>query len=1142
MKKNIFITLFALLSGVASANTTTDVSGVNFNYSSLPQSGKAGAPSESLFCKMFKDKLTMTAYTVPDGKKPYSLLKKEINKLNEMIEKERKKENPDPLLISEYTNLINKKEDILSQKINYHEAISQKKTEKSRLEREKRETHKKFLKLLSLDPATRDEKATELCGSYTTSPAVCQKEEELKQQLIDVKNELKQLNRLYHQEQKWVAKTLSTKQGKNIFNRSKLKEAATTFYGIPVKGGSVSLNKDGNGTTGSVTAYATQFYSCAENNLTPNPKNKGTLINIPMVIMKSDNPGATNVLFCAKTFLGEGDCAPLEKMTNPDSGWESATIAKNAAITPISDGFASFHNDHIFLKSECEDIGTENEKCTLTVKTVSMGDIDKDNISVKTADILSKNPSYNKVVETATSGTYQQTYKSQKKEFHNENGCSFKAIDATSGSDVPEIGVLTCDDYEKDENGRIKKTLSADGTEEYSRISKDKSVNLLNDCPQVEKCLVEKKEKTEYTEGCVSPFPLDQVVIKTDVPEGNCALKFDKDMYTCDAKRVMDTRSCLIKRYTGIEKCPAKLTTKYNSYPVPSVTDEVNGRQVIRFQTSEDIDSAYEMSPSNAKITSQVGSSYKGAEYFTVNQVFRKEDLGKYVVFKIMTYHNNGNHAQDGLSGSSFRTWGNESCNPTITHVSCSGLSDDDWCYEHDLIDLGVPWHGDAQQCGNVTWFVINLQDESGGKINPPTWQKPGYGKVIEVSRVNSFTINAGYYGHSENSKRQWGGSPDEGQWMGIISIEPITEGEPWCSPVEEQKIIDDSTDNWEAYAPYAKCGVKFKHNSLSYIGNIPPFRCPSGTEVVSGGAGFEKCAPAHTLQNRFNGMFLLQSDYDNTGSGYALISRVGYDDMDGSRSYYSARVGKFGTYCVAKPNSGILIKDMTSFRMPAPKLTLDNSDCDTTYPTAVQKSNECQATWDAWKVTYDAYQTCLSNAAASNNATIQAARDAYNAQVAEIDANYSAQMDAYNKALANLKKGETPPSPPAAPTHPTYTDPTVTPPAEQCASQKPEPEPDSRCSIADKGWPYPYTPEYQYGPKMIEADYFTNEKFVLPTAPRYYKKDEQVDGTPTGGSYINNFSDFIIPHLTVKKVISSEANSCLPFNDLRDDDPSVIP
>jgi len=744
---------------------------LTFFFVSVAATAVADTP---IFCQVYKDEIQAQAYIVPDGQKPYGALKKEITQLNRDLIDEQNDPNPDAGLIADIQGLINTKEAVLATRIDYRTSINELKRDIRGLEKDKDRAHSEALSLYNEEGLAA---ANAYCSGFTASPYNCELENQISSDLTAKKSELSTLNENYLLERKWVSRAIAVKESENVFSQEKMTENSATLFGMPLDMGAVGLNKDGDGIKGNLTSNSSQLYSCATDKLTKTIKRPGNIPSVPLFITTSSSHANVDVYFCVRQFLGEGSCSASSQAAEADSGWEGTTLAKNSI------DWVSMHNDHIKLKSTC----VSADSCRLDVEIIGMGDVDKNNISLKSEQILSQNPSFQKIVDNALSPDYTQAFNTQKQEIHFEDGCVYHSIDAASGTDIEDSVLIQCQGARRDEDGRLVKTIDAQGNTVYDRETVEVGMPL-EACPITEVCASEVEEEINYTEGCVSPFPVDEVMMSTNVPEGNCAIKLEKSAYTCTADRVMDTRTCTISRSQSFENCSAKMTTVYHETPVPAIIEDVQGNQVFRMQDDSDIDGYTDFDLSNSlshSITKKTQNSHKGEGYMTVSQIFREEDIGKYVVFRITNYHHGGDHSEDGFGYRSPRTWGSKSCDNPVSN-------------------------GSSTHCNKVNWFVINLGDESGGKIEPSTWTPPSdIGNVHEYSRLNSQTVNFGQFQHARNSRRDYGGSPEEYRWGGRTFAVPINSGQPWCSETLDYNLTTDG-GSWKMQAPYSLCEVRF--------------------------------------------------------------------------------------------------------------------------------------------------------------------------------------------------------------------------------------------------------------------------------------------------------------------------------------------
>lgn len=771
----LFLSLSALLSSIAGAHA-----------------------SEEIFCTLSHSTTDIERYTIPDENKTWSMVHNEIDDLKkDKARAESEGSIADAALIQAE---IVQKESLLATKRNYDAEMATLRYEISELKKQKSSVHSDALSIYNADGFAQ---ADLFCGGLIESPFTCAAEEAVDADIADKTNQISTIKKARNQETKWAQRRqqqTNAARAKNMYEMT----ASDTIKGNGAlnKPGSVGLfemvtmglNTDMDGIAGDLSMIKQVYYTCETK--TKTPKERFNVSGVPMFVAdKGDTE--VDVYFCMESFLQRGSCKGVDELTEPDSGWQAETIVKNSSI------WKKFYDDKIWLKSTCIDNNLPSEECTLSVKLKEETDFNAGNFSQKTTNLLVQNPSFNRVLNTAISDDFTQASSKAKTSYYDANNCSFRAVDVGTDeySNLSESEVIDCQKPILDDNGRVQ--TANDGkvlTEDYSM-----TVNLL-ECTTEEVCEKKVEEEINYTEGCVSPFPVTEVTRVTDVPDGNCALKFDKEAYTCAGERVMDTRTCTITRNQNIEQCEPEAVITYNENPVPAFKG--------RFHEDGDIDNPWELWEKNDEnnLNRAVQWSYSGRGYVTVNMINREQDMGKYVVFKVTTYHNHGKHTQSGLSGWSQRPWGHS--------------------------DGRYQYAGDAAHGNLVNWFVINLEDESGGEISPPTWDGDYFGRVTEVSWRNAGVVEFGAYGHSMNWETcgPFGCCcyADEVPYFGSISASPAFLGGDWCSPVEASKL-NEGAGTWKLEAPYGHCNVWFNHGAAPQpSGQLIDPVCPSGSSWLA--------------------------------------------------------------------------------------------------------------------------------------------------------------------------------------------------------------------------------------------------------------------------------------------------------------------
>lgn len=756
------------------------------------------------FCMLEHKVSDLEKYAVPDENKSWGMLNKEIKELEES------KDGATAAEIIQADALIAEKTTVRDSKRNYKAEINEISLEVFNLKKEKSEIHQEAIRKYNEEGIS----ATSVyCNGFTPSPFRCEAEVLIDNEISSKIAEQKAVRADEKQESKWMQR----RQMQTVSQRAKNDyeiQGQAQVSGEESPGGVLGLfdmalsgfNSDMDGIVGDLGMFKSIYYSCQTK--TELPKRHFSVASVPLFI-GDETQQDIKVFYCMEAFLQRGHCLGAMEAANPDSGWEAAVIPKNG------DEWLKFKDEKLWLQSHCENLGQPEESCRLGLKLYEEGDFSDGSISIRTQNAMSTNPSFQRVLNVATSDSYNTAFNRSKNSYYDENNCSFQSVDAGTDeiSNLEETKLISCQKPMLDENNRLR--YGNDGkilTQDYSAM-----VNLL-ECRVEEVCEQEVEEEIEYTEGCVSPFPVTEVSRVTSVPDGNCAIKFDKEAYTCRAEKVMDTRTCLITRNQEMADCEPQSSITYNERPTPPYRN--------RFHFTSDIKDHWNLWENNDEnnIFEKVQGSYKGNGYFTVNLINREEDLAKYVVFKISGYHNHGKHAQQGLDGGTQRPW--------------SGNA------------------GDSSNYNLTNWFVINLQDTSGGEIDPPTWSGASEvsGEVTEVSVAISQPMDLGYYGHARNSKDcdPFGGScyPNEKQYSAKATVMPSNPGEAWCTPIEEAHITDGA-EGWLLQTPYAFCGISFFHKEG---GESPITICPGTTLGIvrdEGSRTYQDCDDEGDCTNR---------------------------------------------------------------------------------------------------------------------------------------------------------------------------------------------------------------------------------------------------------------------------------------------------
>ena len=714
------------------------------------------ANAAGLFCKQAVDLKSFNTYAVPDSIKSFSTLNSEISKLEIKLRSY-------PVGSAEYNDLSSKitdKKAIRDTKIDYESNLKVLEKDIRLISIAKDKLHQEAISLYNQNKIT---EASNLCNGLSAGGTWnCAKETQYENQIKDKQAEIKDIKVLQKQElgAQSYASVGNTVKTMKLNNKA---SGAQSPFGI-FDPSSIRLNDDADGFSGKPLLTTKHFYTCFE----AAPTYRTTVFaEIPYVL--EDNYSSVKMYYCPAKHNQTGECLSAEKASAPNSGWKVVDIAKNSSTEK------KLENDTFIVLSSCEKMGTENEKCTLTFKIYGEGDTNGRNLSTKSEQILSSNPSYKKLVDQTNNMSNNPLFNEAKDFLVNQGSCIAETVKGTQDSSDVDSREISCKKPILDENNKIIR----DSNGNIMTTDFVTNLDLAKQCTEKEVCLQEVLETVKYDKNCVAPFPTDTVNKQVTTPEGNCAIKFSKEAYTCSGKRTMDTRNCDILREQEIKECEAETHYDYRDEPFYGALNPSTGKKVWSLDSDYD-SSTYTDSAGTDKLLHErknIHGARKGVDSVSISVLNKEKDIGKFLKFRISSYHDGGKYGN------------------TDTPSGCSRCK---------------PWV-DSQS----SFLAIDLNNSTPGEIPAPS----SLGKAPDGSNFKTIgngildrdlvVLNTCYYSNTKKTK-YWSTWTNEQKICVVVTatncggIKPVGD---FLSQKEETLPNGD----WLIKAPFGTANVCFK-------------------------------------------------------------------------------------------------------------------------------------------------------------------------------------------------------------------------------------------------------------------------------------------------------------------------------------------